>query len=364
MKNPFRKVFVVLLFLFYGTAWVAKAQYAQFSQFYAAPLYLNPAMTGVCNNTRIAANYRNQWAGIGNGFITYQIAADKYIEKYRSGVGVAVMRDVAGTAAISSTHLALSYSYHLPVNKKLTIIPGMQAMYVQRNLNALSLTFPDQFTNNGFTGSATTENLGTEGYGYANLATGLLAYTKRFYAGVSAYHLNRPLDSFIRTGDRKGIPIWTTAHAGINIPVTKNKMTYFARKGNGSNKMVKRTKLLAKDILWVSPNVLFKTQGSLTQLDAGVHLTYEPIWFGVWYRGLPIKAVGNTLNQDALTMLIGLKIGDFRFGYSYDYTISSLRNTNTSGTHEISVVLEFMTGKNSTFRPIPCPTSGSFYPSQ
>ena len=47
-----------------------KAQDPQFSQFYAAPLYINPAFTGASEYTRIGANYRNQWPGISGSFVT------------------------------------------------------------------------------------------------------------------------------------------------------------------------------------------------------------------------------------------------------------------------------------------------------
>lgn len=56
-----------------------KAQDIQFSQFYAAPLYLNPAMTGASEMTRIGVNYRNQWPGLDQTFNAYSAYADHYI---------------------------------------------------------------------------------------------------------------------------------------------------------------------------------------------------------------------------------------------------------------------------------------------
>jgi len=41
-----------------------KAQDPHFSQFYAAPLYLNPALAGTsAGNYRVGVNYRDQWRG-------------------------------------------------------------------------------------------------------------------------------------------------------------------------------------------------------------------------------------------------------------------------------------------------------------
>jgi hypothetical protein len=44
------------------------AQDPQYSQFYAAPLYLNPAFAGATGQNRIGINYRNQWPAIDANF--------------------------------------------------------------------------------------------------------------------------------------------------------------------------------------------------------------------------------------------------------------------------------------------------------
>jgi hypothetical protein len=41
-----------------------KAQDIQMTQFYANPLYLNPAFTGANADSRVATGLRNQWAGL------------------------------------------------------------------------------------------------------------------------------------------------------------------------------------------------------------------------------------------------------------------------------------------------------------
>ena len=47
----------VLTSIFFST----KAQDATFSQFYANPTYLNPALAGSGICPRVSLNYRNQW---------------------------------------------------------------------------------------------------------------------------------------------------------------------------------------------------------------------------------------------------------------------------------------------------------------
>jgi hypothetical protein len=69
----------LLLFLF---VWLfifpVKAQDFHYSQFYAAPLYLNPALTGSTELSRVGVNYRKQWPGLAQDFSAYSAYFDHY----------------------------------------------------------------------------------------------------------------------------------------------------------------------------------------------------------------------------------------------------------------------------------------------
>src|ERR1700733_1506340 len=97
----------------------ARAQDPGFSQFFASPLTLNPALTGKFNGiVRVAGNYRNQWPTINNAFITSTISVDGAIFKNRLpetdvwGLGVMAMTDKSANGILSSNYLSLSTSYH------------------------------------------------------------------------------------------------------------------------------------------------------------------------------------------------------------------------------------------------------------
>ena len=63
---------------------VTNAQDPNFSQFFASPLTLNPAMTGLFDGTfRVAGNYRNQWPTINNAFLTKTASVDFGVLKNR-----------------------------------------------------------------------------------------------------------------------------------------------------------------------------------------------------------------------------------------------------------------------------------------
>src|SRR6187549_4036717 len=78
------------------------AQDPQFSQFYAAPLYLNPAFAGATQQGRVGMNYRNQWPSIDANFTTISAFADFYIEDKNSGVGAILTGDNVGLLGIQS----------------------------------------------------------------------------------------------------------------------------------------------------------------------------------------------------------------------------------------------------------------------
>ena len=53
------------------------AQDIHFSMFYASPITLNPALTGVFDGTyRVAAIYRNQWQSVSTPYNTFAASFD------------------------------------------------------------------------------------------------------------------------------------------------------------------------------------------------------------------------------------------------------------------------------------------------
>ena len=60
----------------------ANAQDIHFSQFYNAPLKLNPGNAGAFRgDLRVISNYRNQWSSINSAFKTYGFSVDVPVSK-------------------------------------------------------------------------------------------------------------------------------------------------------------------------------------------------------------------------------------------------------------------------------------------
>lgn len=304
----------------------SKAQDAQFSQYYAAPMYHNPAFTGSGYAPRVIFNFRNQWPALAANFTTSVISVDHYIEKYNSGVGLMVLNDQQGNGRLKNTEISGFYSYQLNLVDDHFLRMGVQGTNSNRGFNTYGLTFPDQFDNNGYNGNNSNDPLANQSNAenFLDFSSGLLYYNPKAYLGISVHHLTQP-QLALTSSSTDFLPRKIMVNGGLNIPL-----------GASANTTPDPDREFS-----LIPTFLFKKQGKFTQLDLGAFVTYSPLTMGMWYRGIPIKKKGtNSLNHDALVALAGFRFDNFSFGYSYDLTISSL-GSSSGGAHEISVAYQF-----------------------
>lgn len=343
-----RIAFFCCVCILIGTGSVT-AQDPQYSQFYAAPLYLNPAFAGSTGQNRIGMNYRNQWPAIDANFNTISAFYDTYIEDKNSGIGVLLTRDREGVLGLQSISLAFQYSYDLQIVKGLSFRPGFQAAIYNRSINFDKLTFGDQF--DPLTGdiisptSAEALNTGQSKF-FPDLSFGGLLYSKRAWLGIAAHHVTQPNQSII--GEESKLPMKLSAHAGFKFYFKPGEM------GDGFYKKGQERSF--------APAIQYRHQGEFDQMDLGFYFTFEPLIIGTWYRGVPFKKVNGFTNNESIVMLIGFtKKGAkdiLNIGYSYDYTISQL-GVGSGGAHEISLVYSW-SSRNPRKPPkdklmIPCP---------
>jgi len=82
----------------------------------------------------------------------------------------------------------------------------------------------------------------------------------------------------------------------------------------------------------LTPSMMFKfLNPAPASFDINLKAEYQrKFWLGFSYR-----------NQDAISLLAGLRINDFvRFGYAYDYVTSQI-NDISSGSHELVLGFQF-----------------------
>ena len=317
-------LFCLVLAVFLADAGAVFAQDPEFSQFYANPLYLNPAMAGTARCARFVMNYRDEWPGVSGVYNTYHASYDQHIDALSGGIGLMAMQDVAGAGGIlNRTWLSGVYAYQTPITRDFSISVGFQATYAQLSVDWSKLSFGDQIDPKmGFI-YQTLENTKFSGSkGSLDLSTGILGYSKRFYFGAAFDHLTQPQEALL--GGVSTLPLKITAHAGAVIPLE------VAHDGSETT---------------LSPNILYMQQMNIQQLLLGVYFNKGPLTAGLWYR-----------NSDAFIILIGFQQSMFKIGYSYDVTVSSLA-TATAGSHEISLqyVIPCRPQKRK-FRTTSCPS--------
>lgn len=318
----------------------AKAQDPHFTQFFASPLTLNPAFTGLFSgDMRIAGNYRSQWSSIATPFITSTVSADMGILKnvipYNDiwGVGALVLYDQTGGGGLKSTYMALSTAYHkgLDAEGLQSIAVGFQVALVQKRLDFSKLLFENQLTNLGFDPSMPNgEYFPNASITYPDYNAGVLYNASigefgNMYWGASYYHLSQPNESFL--GENYPLHYRFTLHGGGGFAPTPLTRVYLSG--------------------------LYMQQSSAQEVDLGgafgfvinnLPMNANLFYIGGWYR------IG-----DAINPYVGLEINNLHVGLSYDINVSTLKPaSNYRGGFEISLIYIYQK-PNSNNRAINCP---------
>lgn len=326
MKQERNILRLIVLFVAQSLCVITSAQDLHFSQFMNSPLLTNPANTGFIpdGDYRLGVNYRNQWASITD-FPYKTMSAFGDVQTMQNsdntgwlGLGGVILRDVAGTGALTSTKIYGSAAYHQMVNAGSLVSLGFNVGWANKNINTSNLTFPSQWNGKFFdvhqTGTA--PKLDYNNVNYLDIQVGMnYAYfpdSKTYLnAGFSAMHVNRPRESFFNES------------AGLDnrIPV---RYTGFL---NGS--------FMVNDRVIVNPNIYASLQAKSYEIVGGLNAHYnlsgdgdKILIAGAYYR-----------YKDAIIPMVGLGINDITFTFTYDATTSSLKNfNNTRGAFEFSLI--------------------------
>lgn len=292
----------------------------QYSQYYACPLYLNPAFTGGSLAPRISTNYRNQWSKFSNQPEGATFTFDHYFENLNSGVGI-IANLHSASSILRNNEIGLLYSYNLKIGEEQYIRFGLQSNFVNRRVDFSDLVFPDQIDRNDNTPSIEKQKYAP--VNYVDFSSGLLYYTPKYWLGIVTHHLNRPNQSVFKSNlDESRLPMKISLHGGYNLVFDE-----FVRSGE-----------LPKRVL--TPSFNYKRQGKFEQLDIGSYYTLSPLTFGLWYRGIPFKKDNsNHIKNESLVFSLGYRQENISIGYSYDFSISKIRPSG--GSHEISVAYRF-----------------------
>ncbi len=320
------------------------AQDQHFTQFYASPLTLNPALTGAFSGKyRLAIIYRDQWRNVlDNPYITmggaidtrFQIGSHRRRTNNAFGLGVQFFSDRVPSIDFSTNQVNVSGAFHKSLNKNATefLSLGFQLGIAQRNVNYERISFGDQFNgDDGYT-EPTGEVLPENNFSYGDMSVGLhySIAPKRgtaFFIGAAMHHIREPQVSFYIdknandnvqfSGDNK-LHRKYTAHFGMQIPLGE------------------RIQLL--------PRAMAYMQGPHLAANAGSNIRFlindvsgTALHVGGWVR--PVRNEDNSFKLDAAVVMLGLEFNNFLLGMSYDANLNYLGGTSgrRQGAFEISL---------------------------
>lgn len=306
------------------TAGLTQGQDIHFSQYNASPLLLNPAMAGNFNcDFRGGLNYRNQWNSVASPFVTYSAFFDMPLSMIQVGegdvlgAGIALFNDRSGEGTFSNLSATLSAAYHKSLGDAHRVSLGVGLGFQQKRLETADLLWGSQWTGDSFDPTAASgENFNGNSLGNFNLDVGLM-YKGAFLdgdlileGGGTIAHLTRQKENFLSTGGENRLGMRYLGHL--------------------------RTIYSINDKFSVMPTFLFQTQSAAQEFVLGSDFGYllesgafqAQVFLGAHYR-----------LDDAVIPTLGLDYKNFRVGFSYDVTTSSLSDAASGvGGFEISLV--------------------------
>lgn len=303
-------------------AQLAKGQDIHFTQYFNAAPWLNPAKAGLMEaDGQAGLNYRQQWASVPVPYSTFMGHAAFRLHPHSNPqdgftLGLNIAHDVAGDGLLSWTQLGATAAY----SKKIalhTLSAGAQVGGVQRRINPEKLSFDNQWNGDIYQANLPSrERIEQTSFLFEDISAG---FSWRFLTpkglgvelGASAWHLSKPQQRFFNNTNAPVLPIRMSISAEGAIP------------------------LGAKT--WLKPSVLFMQQGAYQQWNTGLLGMYaidqrpgRQTYFslGSGYRF-----------QDAAWAYMGLAVGQWQGGLSYDINTSDFsRATNSQGGFELSLL--------------------------
>ncbi|MDB4710767.1 type IX secretion system membrane protein PorP/SprF [Flavobacteriales bacterium] len=259
------------------------------SQYMMNQYLINPAAAGVKKYLPISTSFRQQWAGFKDAPKTQMIAVDSKIGE-NMGVGGILFNDVTGPLRNIGFHG--SYSYHLKINDNSKLAMGLSVSLTQHILDASEFILNDN--------NDQTLNIGKQQSFNPDGSFGVYYYGERYFAGISIPQL---IENKLKFGD--------------NIEEENKQVRHYYFSGG--------YKFPIGDNFELEPSLLMKyLPSSPFQIDLNSRLFYKKnLWTGFSYR-----------HNESVVALLGIQRDEFCIGYSYDYTLSTMRNYSV-GTHEL-----------------------------
>jgi type IX secretion system PorP/SprF family membrane protein len=317
------------------------AQDIHFSQYKAAPLYLNPAQAGFTfSKLRVTAVQRSQWRSVSVPFNTFCMGLDFKLWQDRQsknvvGAGVMAYYDQAGDSRFGTSSVAGAISWFMALNdyQNHYISFGLSGSYNDRSYDYSKLVFGNQFQGDKFnSGYFNGETFLNRGYRFADFNAGVHWYFRPeddyvYEAGLVLSHISTPPQSMLNDA---------------SVLLDRKITLYFNAEITQPDKRV------------LTPGIYLSRQGTYTEIITGAMVSLNGLTPG---RNLTRLQAGLYVRPvDAAILVFGFDYRQVTFGVSYDVNYSRLLPASTMrGGFELSAL--YMLHKKKKKKPgsIPCP---------
>ena len=312
---------IMLLLLF--TLLQVNGQDLHYSHFMQAPLQRGASECGNFNgDLRLTGISRRQWASVSTPYRTLGFSADGKLGAMHPklnglSAGVVMNYDRAGDGDLTGLQMLISLSYQLAITRDSSHFfrAGLSGGWVQRNINFNAFTFDNQYDGDVFQAQLPSG----ERFGDNNFMTGDFGFGFGWTgkndkglldAGFQCMHFNRAQWTFLEAGNAQYPLLYQFTLSGVRY--SDNKMQW-------------------------KPALMYLRQDQNTEITGGTELQFS-------LRDRPVRAwafsvAGWYRYKDAVIPQVALYYDKFRFGFSYDINISSLREaSNYRGGAEFSIV--------------------------
>lgn len=327
-------IFILWVLGLFLVNFTGRGQDPNFSQYFNAPTYFNPAYTGLSTGLRAGFTYRDQWPNLPASFKSYFFSADLGERNLpgSGGLGLIVNSDNEGLGFIRNLSMGLNFSVRIPLSDFMVSQVGISASMVQESVNWDDFVFTDQLSEkygNIYASAFQRPNNNKKIFPDFGIG-GLIQFSKdnsRFNgaAGISLDHVFQPDEGFLST-EKSPLPRKWVVHTDFII-TTGDDGALNGTSGTG-------------DPLKLNPGLLFMNQNGNSVLQAGMNLLKYNVYLGGWFK----ESMG-TNGSSVLVLVAGYRYKfteniSIKFMYSYDMQISGAA-LGAGGAHEISLILGF-----------------------
>ncbi len=326
MKKSIKKIFL-LQFGFALAAIIPVCVHAQepnFSQFFASPLSVNPALAGSSDaDWRAISNIRRQWIGNISPYSTQTISIDGKLKALENqsyfGIGGMLLSEKAMEGLYKSNFINLNASYHQALDDNgngISVALGMVNNSTRVDLGGL--TFDQQLSSTGFNQALpiAETNLGNS-TSFTSATAGLLyTYDTEFSflnVGISGYRFIKTKRSLLNDPTKKISPRYS-AHADFGTAINELISANFSA------------------LHIIQDGMSITSLGAMMGIQHGEQ-SFEENKVRIFNLGLYYRL------NDAITPYIGYVFNGFQFGLSYDVNAST---SKTGSVNYKSVELSFL----------------------